>query len=102
MKKILYTLLFLLSYNFCNSQDIDKGIYYFEQNITTDTIIDTTECMLLVTECINCFSKSITGYKIIETFSHNYNFGSSRDYDIKYLDKYKKEFPKTTIVWGYK
>lgn len=69
--------------------------------------IDTIKCVLLITDCENCSSKSISAYVVREFMAYIGDPMPPGDYShiwspINYLDINKKPFNKSVIIWQCK
>lgn len=66
-----------------------KSVTFFDYDATLKA--DTSKCVLLITECVGCTSKSVNALVISERWT-----------PLKYIDENKKPFNKEVIIWQYK
>lgn len=106
--KLLVTISFILAFSLVKSQD---SIYYpltsriidFDGYKKTGKI-DTVKIVILITECDDCTSKSVSAYAVREQSTYHGDRMPPLDYSdywtIKsYLDNRKKPFPPKVIIW---
>lgn len=103
MKKLILIFSLILTCQILtNAQEYFEGMYVsdlvyrgynlpsWDGSTLTKTEIDTTAITLLVTACQECPAHAMKGY-IYQSYNNS-----------GYLDEYKKELPKSYIVWDYR
>jgi hypothetical protein len=94
MKKLILIFSLILTCQFLTNAQEYTWSGFSEWDNQGDTIVhvapDTTAITLLVTACQDCPAHAMKGY-IYQSYNNS-----------GYLDEYKKELPKSYIVWDYR
>lgn len=106
MKAIIILILITLSIN-CNGQLYSGTLDYGNYGYKAGGVFDTIKAVILITECDNCPSKSVSGFAVREKYIYHGDPMPPLDYSDQwqvscYLNSRKKQFPKTTIIWNSK